>query len=135
MGMSPSRMGMTGVPRPASQMGGMMNINGPPGQQQQFGPQGPGAYFSNVNPNMLEQAMRSIGLGGRSQDSLSQEDRGKLNQALKRMQQGQPPNPGMGMTTPRMASGGPPPGTPGQANMPHPGGPQGPTGAQGGPPG
>ncbi|KAG8913029.1 Transcriptional activator flo8 [Tulasnella sp. 408] len=125
-GMSPSRTG--GPPmgpgvqaRPGSQMG----LQQPGSQGSPFtGPMpGPPGVFPVSPPQMVEQAMRALGLHGRPQESLNQEERNNLSAFLRSMQGQRQP----GMGTPRMASG---------ANPVIPGAPQpGPSGPQGGMPG
>lgn len=125
VGMSPSRTG--GPPmqpgaqaRPGSQMGGMQQ---PGGQGSPFTgpmPGPPGGFSVPISPQMMDQAMRTLGFANRTPESLSPEDKNTINMFLRTSMQTQR-QPGMG--TPRMVSGGTPmmPG----GSQPGPSGPQG----------
>ncbi|KAG8921407.1 Transcriptional activator flo8 [Tulasnella sp. 418] len=103
MNMSPQRQGS--INRPTSGMQGAM------------GPGGAHPPFQAVPPTMLEQAMRTIGLGGRDPGSLNQDDKIKLNNQIKRMQTGTPRLQSMQANTTGSPGGGSGAGTPPQSFM------------------
>ncbi|KAG8913773.1 hypothetical protein FRC01_004392, partial [Tulasnella sp. 417] len=123
-GISPSRargppMPPSMQPRPGSQMGRLQQP-GPQGSPFTGPMPGPPSGFP-ISPQMMEQAMRTLGYHGKTQDSLNPDERNNLQNILRTVQRA----PGMG--TPRMAPG---------ANLMMPGAPQpGPSRPQGGMPG